>query len=185
MTSAAVHVRAARAEDYQRVADLTVAAYVNGGHMSLNDRYLQHLRQVADRAERAQLLVAEVDGAVAGSITVTDYDGDYAEVSRPGEMEFRMLATDPQHQGLGIARHLVRHVLARAEVRPEISAVTLCSLSSMSAAHRLYGSEGFTADPSRDFVLITPEVTGRFPFFSRGAQTKRPQADQLLGAERK
>lgn len=184
MSSAAVHVREAGPGDYQRIADLTVAAYVHGGHMRVGDGYVQHLRHVADRAERAQLLVAEVDGAVAGSVTVTDYDGDYAEVARPGEMEFRMLATAPEHQGVGAARHLVRHVVAAAEARDEISAVALCSLTSMTAAHRLYGSEGFTADPSRDFVLITPETTGRFPFFSREVRTSRPQTGWLAPDER-
>ena len=185
MSPAAVRVRDAREEDYQRIADLTVAAYVRGGHMGLDDGYLQHLKQVADRGERAQLLVAEVDGVVAGSVTVTDYDGDYAEVSRPGEMEFRMLATAPEHQGVGIGRHLVRHVVAAAEARPEVSAVVLCSLASMTAAHRLYGAEGFTADPSRDFVLITPEVAGRFPFFSRDVRSSRPQNSRLTHVEGK
>ncbi|MGO1192474.1 MAG: GNAT family N-acetyltransferase [Nesterenkonia sp.] len=184
MSPAAVTVRAAEPADYQRIADLTVAAYLNGGHMRPSDGYLQHLRQVADRAQRAQLLVAEVDSAVAGSVTVTDYDGDYAEVSRPGEMEFRMLATAPEHQGRGIGRHLIRHVVAAAGARPEISAVTLCSLASMKAAHRLYGSEGFVADPDRDFVLITPQTTGRFPFFRREVSARRPEAGQLAGAER-
>lgn len=182
--AAVVDVREARAQDYQRIADLTVAAYVNGGHMSPSAGYLQHLRQVADRAERAQLLVAEVEGVVAASVTVTDYDGDYAEVARPGEMEFRMLATAPELQGSGVARHLVRHVIAAAQARPEISAVTLCSLASMTAAHRLYGSEGFSPDPSRDFVLITPETTGRFPFFSREVRSSRAQSRRLTPIER-
>lgn len=173
MSRGSVRIRPARPADYQRIAALTVAAYVSGGHMQAEDGYLQHLRRVADRAERAQLLVAQADGEVAGSVTVTDFDGDYAEVSRPGEMEFRMLATSPEHQGLGIARRLVRHVVAQAQARAEISAVTLCSLASMTVAHRLYGSEGFIADPGRDFVLSTPEVTGRFPFFRRDVDSSR------------
>jgi len=179
-----VHVREAHPQDYQRIADLTVAAYVNGGHMNPSAGYLQHLRRVADRAERAQLLVADVEGVVAASVTVTDYDGDYAEVARPGEMEFRMLATAPELQGVGAARHLVRHIVAAAEARPEISAVTLCSLSSMTTAHRLYRSEGFTADPDRDLVLITPETTGRFPFFSREVRSSRASTRRLTPSER-
>lgn len=175
MTGAGVHIRAARATDYQRIGELTVAAYLHGEHMSPDDGYLQHLRRVADRAQRAQLLVAEVDGVVAASVTVTDYDGAYAEVARPSEMEFRMLAVAPEYQGRGIARHLVRHIIAAAEARPEVSAVTLCSLVSMTGAHALYRSEGFAADPARDFVLITPNKSARFPFFSRQIRTSAAQ----------
>lgn len=176
MSESGVHIRAARAADHQRIGDLTVAAYLHGKHMSPDDGYLQHLRKVEDRAQRAQLLVAEIDGDVTASVTVTDYDGAYAEVARPSEMEFRMLAVAPEYQGRGIARRLVRHIIAQAESRPEVSAVTLCSLVSMTGAHALYRSEGFAAEPARDFVLITPTKSARFPFFRRQIRQSRQQA---------
>lgn len=175
MTGTGLQVRTAQAADYQRIGDLTVAAYLHGEHMSPDNGYLQHLRQVADRSEQAQVLVAEVDGEVAASVTVTDYDGAYAEVARPSEMEFRMLAVAPEYQGRGIARHLVRHILAQAEARPEVTAVTLCSLRSMTGAHALYRSEGFREDPSRDFVLMTPTTCARFPFFARKIRKTAPE----------
>ncbi|WP_300342757.1 GNAT family N-acetyltransferase [Nesterenkonia sp.] len=182
MTGSPARIRRAEPRDYQRIGDLTVAAYIDGGHMSAQDGYIAHLREVADRAAAAEVWVADVDGAVAGSVTVTDWDGPWAEVSRPGEIEFRMLAVAPEFQGRGIARQLVRHVIAQAEARPEIQAVTLCSLTSMRTAHQLYRAEGFTTDPDRDFVLITEAKTARFPFFIRAVHSGRP-ASELLNAE--
>lgn len=166
-TSGTVLIRTAHPEEYQRVGDLTVAAYVDGGHLRTEDFYVQHLMRVSERAENARLLVAELDGRVAGTATVTDHDGPFAEVSRPGELEFRMLAVAPEVQGRGVARALVRHIVAEAADRPEIRAVSLCSLRSMTAAHALYESEGFIRVPDRDFVLDIPAKRDTFPFFIR------------------
>ncbi|WP_022871900.1 GNAT family N-acetyltransferase [Nesterenkonia alba] len=160
-------IRPAEPPDFQRIADITVRAYIDGGFLRAQDPYLEHLTAVEHRAEKARVLVAEAQGAVAGTVTVTDHHGEYAEVSRPGEMEFRMLAVAPEFQGRGIGRSLVRHIVAEAQTRPEITAVTLCSLQSMTGAHALYRSEGFVEDPLRDFVLAVPEKQARFPFFIR------------------
>lgn len=165
--TATVVLRRARPEDYRSIGELTVAAYVKGGHMSPEDSYLRELVKVSDRAEQARIIVAEVDGVVAGSATLADHHEPFAEVSRPGETEFRMLAVSPQFQGRGVARQLVRHIVALAQNRPEITAVALCSLESMTTAHQLYRSEGFVEDPSRDFILDIPPKTARFPFFIR------------------
>lgn len=167
VTDSSVLIRPAAEDEFQRVAELTVAAYIDGGHLAADDFYVQHLKQVADRAKHARVLVAEVDSQVAGAVTVTESDGAYAEVSRPGELEFRMLAVAPEFQGRGVARTLVQHILAEAESRPEIHGVALCSVTSMKLAHALYRSEGFIADPTRDFILDVPEKTDRFPFFCR------------------
>ncbi|GFZ76546.1 GNAT family N-acetyltransferase [Nesterenkonia alkaliphila] len=166
-TTSTAQIRPAQEADFGRIGELTVAAYLEGGHLGPQDTYLQHLTEVADRAAKARLLVAEVDGVVAGSATVTDFDGAYAEVALPGEMEFRMLAVAPEFQGRGVARALVRHIMAEAQSRPEILGVALCSLRSMTAAHALYESEGFVRDPRRDFVLNIPQKQATFPFFRR------------------
>ncbi|PRZ18506.1 ribosomal protein S18 acetylase RimI-like enzyme [Nesterenkonia sandarakina] len=164
-----MRIRPATETDWDRIAELTVAAYVDGGFLTAGDSYVAHLSDVGTRARGSQLLVAEVftdDGAaVAASVAVTDAGGPMAEVARAGEMEFRMLAVAPEHQGRGIARAMVRHIIEVAESRAEIHALTLCSLTSMTTAHALYRSEGFRAMPERDFFL--PEKSARFPFFLR------------------
>lgn len=162
-----ITIRKAVPEDFEAIADLTVAAYLAGGHLQPSDSYISQLRDVASRAAAAQLLVAVHDGQVAASAVVTDHDGDYAEVSRPGEMEFRMLSVSPEHQGHGIARKLVRHIVKTAEARQDITSLTLCSMVTMTAAHRLYRSEGFMEKPERELVLDIEGKQARFPFFIR------------------
>lgn len=166
-----LRIREATEADWDRIAELTVAAYVDGGFLTANDDYVSHLTDVETRATSSTVLVAEVqqarDGAweIAASVAVTDAGGPMAEVSRPGEMEFRMLAVAPEHQGRGIARRMVRHIIEAAESRAEITALTLCSLVSMTNAHALYRSEGFRENPERDFFLEFKDA--RFPFFIR------------------
>lgn len=163
-------IRPARPQDHARIAELTVAAYVDGGHLPAGDPYTAQLADVAFRAAHGELIVAEVDGVVAAS-TVVAWPGEaLAELARGTEMEFRMLAVAPEFQGRGIARSLLRHLIGRAE-QAGAEGIVLCSLDSMTAAHRLYRSEGFAPDPSRDLV-ITLEHHGkdaRFPFFRRPA----------------
>ncbi|MGQ7786765.1 GNAT family N-acetyltransferase [Nesterenkonia sp. K-15-9-6] len=161
-------IRPARPDDHARIGELTVAAYVDGGHLSADDPYISQLADVAYRAEHGELIVAEVDGVVAASAVIA-WPGDaLAELARGTEMEFRMLSVAPAFQGRGIARTMVRHLIGRAE-QAGAEGIVLCSLVSMTAAHRLYRSEGFVEDPSRDLV-ITREQHGkdaRFPFFGR------------------
>lgn len=164
-----MRIRTATVADWDRIAELTVAAYVEGGFLTAGDSYVTNLSDVEARARGSQLLVAEVETAegpaVAASVAVTDAGGPMAEVARAGEMEFRMLAVAPEHQGRGISRAMVRHIIGQAESRPEIQALTLCSLTTMTTAHALYRSEGFRPIPERDFYL--PEKSARFPFFLR------------------
>ncbi|GAA1146272.1 GNAT family N-acetyltransferase [Nesterenkonia lutea] len=162
-------IREAARADWDRIAELTVSAYVDGGFLTPEDSYVSHLADVATRASGSRLLVAEVPAGsgtdIAASVAVTDAGGPMAEVARAGEMEFRMLAVAPEHQGRGIARRMVRHIIAEAESRPEIHGLTLCSLTSMTTAHALYRSEGFCEVPERDFWLEAKDA--RFPFFLR------------------
>lgn len=158
-------IRAAQRSDWDRIAKLTVQAYVDGGFLETGDEYLGHLADVPRRAAESHLLVAEVNGAVAASVAVTEAGSAMAEVARAGEIEFRMLAVAPEFQGLGIARRLVQHILAAAERRENVQAVTLCSLPAMTTAHALYRSEGFLEDPSRDLYL--EHLQKSFPFFIR------------------
>ena len=164
-----LRIREATEADWDRIAELTVAAYVDGGFLTANDDYVSHLTDVQTRATSSTVLVAEVqqadDWTVAASVAVTDAGGAMAEVALPGEMEFRMLAVAPEHQGRGIARRMVRHIIDTAESRAEITALTLCSLVSMTNAHSLYRSEGFRENPERDFFLESKGA--RFPFFIR------------------
>jgi GNAT superfamily N-acetyltransferase len=119
-----------------------------------DERYRSMLRDAHDRAEHATLLVAVDDtGSVLGTVTYALAGRPYAEVSRPGEAEFRMLGVAPQGQGRGIGRALVQACLDRA-ASDGATAVAICTMTAMTSARRIYERLGFTRDPARDWSPV-------------------------------
>jgi ribosomal protein S18 acetylase RimI-like enzyme len=154
---ATVVVRPITEADYAAVAELTEAAYVRGGHVPPEDAYLPKLRDVATRAAEAEVLVAEieVDGhpRVAGSVVLAPHGNRWAEVARPGEFEFRMLAVHPDLHRRGVARALLEAVIERARLTEGVHAVVLTTMPSMAGAFQLYDSYGFERVDSRMWKL--------------------------------
>lgn len=146
-------VRRADPADHPAVARLTVAAYEADGQLKGENGYAVVLADVATRAETGEVLVA-VDGAtgeVLGAVTFVLAGTPYAELSGPGEAEFRMLAVDPAAQGRGAGAALVHACVARA-AELGCSAVVICVRSGMAvAAHRLYERMGFVRVPEKDW----------------------------------
>lgn len=154
MPTQVVTVRAATPAEHPAVADLTVLAYADGGH--LHAHYEPELRDVARRALEAEVLVAEVGGRLVGSVTFVP-GGQYGEVLRGGdEASFRMLAVAPSAQGLGTGRALAEACLARARALGR-ARVVISSQPSMTGAHALYASMGFRRLPERDWFPL-PDV---------------------------
>ncbi|WBB79382.1 GNAT family N-acetyltransferase [Micromonospora sp. WMMD882] len=148
-----VLVRSARPGDFPAVAELTVGAYEADGQLAGESGYAPVLADVTTRAGHAEVLVAvdETTGEVLGSVTFTLPGGRYAEVSRPGEAEFRMLAVAPTAQGRGVGGSLVRACLDRA-AGYGCTAVVICVRDGLAAAaHRLYARFGFAREPERDW----------------------------------
>ena len=75
------------------------------------------LRDVAGRAEAAEVLVAADDAALLGTVTLVLDGGPMREISEGDEGEFRMLAVDPAAQGRGAGAALVEACAARARDR--------------------------------------------------------------------
>ncbi|MGH3915494.1 MAG: GNAT family N-acetyltransferase, partial [Pseudonocardiaceae bacterium] len=72
------------------------------------------------------------------------------------ELEFRMLAVDPEVRGRGVGEVLVTAVLRQA-TEVDARGVVLCSGERMHAAHRLYTRLGFRRLPERDWYPL-PEL---------------------------
>jgi GNAT superfamily N-acetyltransferase len=108
-------VRAARPEELGVVGEITVAAYRHDGVLvSAETGYEKRLADAARRATEAELLVATTaDGEVLGSVTFVRPGSAYAEISRDGEVEFRMLATAPGARGRGVGEALITAVVDR------------------------------------------------------------------------
>lgn len=158
-----VTIREMTAADYDRVGELTARAYLQGGHLQEGDRYLHTLADGAARLEWGRILVAETtdengEPVVIGSVGIC-HPGK-GEVAHDDEVEFRMLAVDPNYHRRGAARALLSAVLAHAQQQPGINAVVLTTMETMKDAHRLYRSAGFVHVPERDWWLSSLDVMG-------------------------
>jgi ribosomal protein S18 acetylase RimI-like enzyme len=104
-----------------------------------------------ERRSPADVVVAEVDGVVAG----------YVMLHRPSELpshhhvlEINGIAVDPVRQGLGIGRRLVDEAIQEARRRGALK-VSLRVLAPNAGARRLYESCGFAVEGilRREFFL--------------------------------
>jgi ribosomal protein S18 acetylase RimI-like enzyme len=151
-----ISVRPARAADHPAIARLTVAAYRADGQLAEGNPYAAVLADVAGRAGAGELLVAELAEQVVGAVLFVLPGSAYAELSGPGEGEFRMLAVDPAAQGQGVGEALARACLDRA-AGLGCRAVVISSRDFSAAAHRLYERLGFVRTPARDWSPL-PDV---------------------------
>jgi len=152
-----VEVRGVRPEEHGEAGQLVVAAYraLPGAHLS--GGYAALLADVARRSAEAEVFVAATGthpsgrSALLGCVTfVPDASSAWSERLDPGEAGIRMLAVRPDAQGQGTGRALVDACIARARTlgRP---ALLLHTTPWMTAADRLYESEGFLRFPERDW----------------------------------
>ncbi len=148
-----LRVRPARPEELAAAGELCVAAYRAGGHLADGDPYEATLIDAAGRAATAEVLVAELDGELVGTVTICPAGSPYAEVGRPGESEFRFLAVSPRAWGRGIGPALVDACEERAIARGQ-SAHVICVIDINEAAHRMYQRLGFTRLPERDWEPV-------------------------------
>ncbi|MBY8856379.1 GNAT family N-acetyltransferase [Nocardia sp. CA2R105] len=146
-----VEIRSAREEEFADIGALTAGVYVGEGHVHAESTYVAELLDTATRVRSALVLVASRAGAVLGSVTIARPGTPFADIARPGELEFRMLAVDPQARGGGIGAALVRAVIdtARAE---GFDAVVLTTMPGMADARRMYDRIGFDHVPERDWA---------------------------------
>ena len=178
-------IRPARPDEYDEIGELAVRVYLVEGYTRADSRYNTVLRDVAPRAEKAELMVA-VDGAAAadtdtdtdtdailGTVTYAGLGSPYAEhVSSPEEASFRMLVVDPAARGQGVGEALVQWCLDRA-ADSGVRSLRLSTLPGMTAAGRLYLRLGFVRTPERDW---SPETGVELITYGReiGAAVTRP-----------
>ncbi|MCG8928280.1 GNAT family N-acetyltransferase [Lentzea sp. CC55] len=148
-------IRPAEEADLPAVGAITVEAYSVDGFVGAHDDYTTTLADAAARFRDAELVVAvdTASGEVLGSVTIVRPGTPYAEISRPGELEFRMLSVASAARGRGVGEALVRVVVDRARATGAGS-VVLSSSEKMLAAHRLYERLGFTRLPERDWTPV-------------------------------
>jgi ribosomal protein S18 acetylase RimI-like enzyme len=149
--SPAVEVRAAAAEQYAAIAELTATTYLSEGYGDAD--YATTLRDVAGRAAQASVLVAQRGGELLGAVAVATDGGPYAEQSDPGEAVIRMLVVAPEARGAGAGTALMQACLDRA-LAAGCTTVRLSTQVTMTAAHRIYHRLGFVRTPDRDWEPV-------------------------------
>ncbi|WP_327724860.1 GNAT family N-acetyltransferase [Streptomyces europaeiscabiei] len=165
-----ISIRHVAPDEYATLGEITAQAYLGDGLLDFgeSDVYLGELRDVAKRADEADVLVALADGRVLGGVTFVPAGGPMADIAAAGEAEIRMLAVAPEARGRGVGEALVRACVERARTVEGCARVVLSTQRTMRAAHRIYERLGFTRTPERDWnplpdvldiSLITYELT--------------------------
>jgi len=163
-----VEIRDARAEEFDEVGDVRLAAYVADGFLSPQSTYAPTLRELgADGL--GQILVAvddEPSGApgpgrdsaqrlarrerIVGTVTLQAWPHAGDILAGPGEAEIRALAVVPEARGAGRGRELLAAAIDRAAANG-MRRLVLLTQPDMKAAHHLYEQAGFTRLPERDW----------------------------------
>ncbi len=154
--SAAVRVRQVRPNEYEEAGAVTALAY--GEFVPPDDDwggYEKRLADVAARAGRALVLVAEVDGTIVGTATLELSQRMNPDSQQPplaaDEAHLRMLGVHPEHRRRGIGRLLVGACIAQARARGK-RRLTLDTTAGMVTARALYEEMGFSCRGSSDRV---------------------------------
>jgi ribosomal protein S18 acetylase RimI-like enzyme len=143
-------LRAARPEEYDLIGKITVTVYVGDGFIRPDSPYVESLRDAAGRAEKAELLVAEMDGAIVGTVTYCDGGTSYSNVADQDEAEFRMLAVTTTARGTGVGAALIGLCIDKARGAGR-TALRLSTQTDMLAAQRIYERLGFVRTPELDW----------------------------------
>lgn len=153
-----MEIRPVAPAEYAELGAITVTAFETIEGAGDLGGYADVLRDVADRAQHALVLVAVGDEHdLLGGITYVGHpENPYAEELAAGEVGIRMLAVSPRAQGRGVGRALTEACVRQARA-DGAARVSLHSTPWMVVAHRLYQSLGFVRTPQRD-VDVSPDL---------------------------
>jgi GNAT superfamily N-acetyltransferase len=145
-------VRPALPSEFGAAGEVVRAAYAADGVG--HESYHRVLADARDRSRDADVAVAVTPtGTVLGCVTFALPGGRWAELSGPGEAEFRMLGVAPAGRGRGVGTSLVTWCVDRARA-DGAHRLVICSGKTMLAAHRIYARMGFTRRPDLDWSPI-------------------------------
>lgn len=131
---------------------------------SIPDAHWQALARAitseADTQPGVDLIVAEVDGHIAGSVAMFPPDTDAYEshALKLAYPEIRMLAVSPEYRGKGVASALIAECIGRARARG-CRWIGLHTGEFMKDALQLYGRLGFEHVPQYDFQPADDGIT--------------------------
>jgi ribosomal protein S18 acetylase RimI-like enzyme len=156
-----VEVRLARPEDDAILGEILVQGYVTAyarkmPHVVVGEKRKAELRDVASKRAQATVLVVELDGRVAGTVSLWRPGSPSSEAWLPDAADLRHLAVDPELQGKGLSKALLDEAERIAREDWKVSAICLHVRRGNVGVARLYMSRGYVREPSGD--LVYPEV---------------------------
>lgn len=146
-------VREAVPAELQEVSDLTIRAFREYRPLltpHFIKRYEQDIRDGFGSATDGSILVAELGGRLAGTITLLADGSRYGMHGWPHALPvIRLLAVDPPARGRGIGTRLATACVERAR-RLGLPALGLHTAPFMAAARAIYEALGFDRVPEYD-----------------------------------
>jgi ribosomal protein S18 acetylase RimI-like enzyme len=144
-------IRDALPSDNAAVVALTLAA--NQEHAAALpegwwEPYSENIRQTLGAEEPGQIIVAELEGRLAGSVLLLP-----AEAYVSGYPEVRLLAVDPAARGRHIASALMAECFRRTRLSGAVT-IGLHTMEVMTTARRMYERLGFVRAPEFDFYSV-------------------------------
>jgi predicted N-acetyltransferase YhbS len=155
-----VTIRSAHAGDHARLRSLLLSAYLEYRDVlpaAAFAAYVCDLVAVERRADIGEILVAEHDGALVGTVTFYANAVDDGMDWPAGVSSVRAMAVPPWARDRGVGGALLAACVARAEQRGS-GQLCLHTAPFMAAAVRMYEAAGFVPAPAYDI-----DVADRIP----------------------
>lgn len=155
-----LHLRDAHPGDRDAIRDVTLSAYQEYAALMPShwENYRQHILATLADVKPAEQIVAERDGAVAGTVLLypagtvfSTSDGASITLAWP---EVRLLAVTPAARGQDIGAALMHECVRRAR-QSGAAILTLHTTDIMQVAMRMYERMGFVRAPELDFHVDT------------------------------
>lgn len=153
-------IRDARPEDDFAIGELLVDAYITQYAKKLpevvyTEERKRALRDVTAKRSTSTVLVAEVDGEVAGTVAIFPPGTPGSEAWTPNTADLRHLATAVRYHGAGLSRPLLDAVEALAR-QWGVDAIALHVRRGAKGVATMYMRRGYVRTPEGD--LDTPTV---------------------------
>lgn len=113
--------------------------------------YVEDMMDVRKRLNESQLIVAELEGQLAGTVTLYLDAGHSSQEGWPkGWAGIRLLSVHPAYRGRGIGRALMEECIRRCH-NQGIATIGLHTTEMMDVARRMYERMGFVRIPEFDY----------------------------------
>ncbi|MCL7749777.1 GNAT family N-acetyltransferase [Halalkalibacter alkaliphilus] len=148
-------IRNALSDEVQYIRTQRIEAYSEHAKV-VSEEHWQALKQAisseADEQSGVELIVAEIEGGIVGSVALFPPKSDAYEgqVDELDYSEIRLLAVTKEARGKGVAHALLTECIERTKAKG-YDAIGLHTADFMEGAIKLYGRMGFERLPEHDF----------------------------------